>query len=153
MKLTNYAINAMLTAFGESALMGDDQPVVGLYTANIIPGENHTAASLELATVAGLGAKACEASPTKVVRDPVSGNYGMQLVEPAGGLNFVLAEDLDEGLTIYGVALLDGGVVNVLGLQRFPNPIVVKDIGDVVPVDSVIGFLTGDVFGDAEPAV
>lgn len=110
---------------------------VALIAAPFVMDENTTFASLTLATFTGSTPKAGAAGAQQVGVDPATGDQVITNLAPAGGWRWECSVAPASEETIYGYALVNNAVAVLLGLQAFPTPIAIADVGDYVDLGAV----------------
>lgn len=109
------------------------------------PGLGLLESDLVEATFVGYAAKTAVA-PQLLIRRPGGGNWGILLVEPAGGFKWICTTAPVSAQTIYGFfALGDAGDI-YSALLAVPK--VIQFVGDYVEISAELGFLTTSPLGN-----
>ncbi len=96
---------------------------------------------LTLATFTGSAPKVVPISTTDaVIYSTANGQWGIRMIEPAGGFTFVCSEAPAFPETVYGYALLNSSD-DVLFSGLLPTPIEVNSVGNFVELSGVLGYL------------
>jgi len=99
--------------------------------------ENLVVGDLVLATFTGSAPKAGAAGAQQVGIDPLTGDQIITILQPAGGYRFECTSAPGTPEVIYGFALLDDTLANLLGVEGFTDPITITDVGDFVDTGAV----------------
>jgi len=115
-------------------------PVAGtevmLFTNNITPTENTVIGDLTEATFDGYARLDAEAPPMASGIDPLTGDQRVTVNEPAGGWRWETSGVTDLPQTIYGFAVVSGGVSR--GIELLAEPIVLEEADQEVNLGSVM---------------
>ena len=108
---------------------------VSLVASNFVPSKTLALGSLTLATFTGSTALSAGIGAQQVFLDPVTNLQQIQILEPAGGWNWICTVDPASAETIYGWVYTDNAIANVLasGLLAAPIPISVAGQGLSIP--------------------
>jgi len=114
-------------------------PVAGseimLFVNNITPTENTVIGDLTEATFDGYARLDAEAPPMASALDPTTGDQRVTVNEPAGGWRWETSGLTDLPQTIYGFALISGGVLR--GIEMLPVPLVLEEADQEVNLGTV----------------
>jgi len=105
---------------------------VALVANNFSPSIDLLLADLTLFTSGGLAAIAgvAGAQPTSV--DPLTGEQVIDIKPPVGGFRWVSSGGTGYPKTVYGFALVDNGIANLLASQRIDTPIILTADGQSI---------------------
>lgn len=153
---------AMSAAFNQSVaiavandpdlLAKDPGPKVRLTTNTFTPDDTQLVGDFTFATFTGNAAKVLTAGPQNVIRDEVSGRWGIMLAEPVGGLNFICTADPVAEEVITGYVIVDNAGAILIKCERLPENVSIKKAGDYVSLEAIFGFLPVETFTELEPA-
>lgn len=110
---------------------------VALIAAPFTPGPGLTLADLTLATFTGSAPLAGATGPQDVGRDPATGEQVITVIAPAGGWVFTCTVTPGSPQQIYGYALVDNGVANLLATALLPQPLTIAASGDFIDLGKV----------------
>ena len=110
---------------------------IALIAAAFTPGEDLTLGDLTLAAFTGSTPKAGAAGAQQTGIDPATHEQKITILAPAGGWRWecTAAPLTPEG--IFGFALIDDGATDLLGVEEFPTPISIAEVGDFIDLGSV----------------
>ena|SRR5258708_36292440 len=97
---------------------------VALVKAPFTPGPFLLPADLTLSDFGGSTPKALGAVPGPLFKDPTTGQWIIQLDEPAGGWHWQTTGAALLPQTVYGFALFNNGLTILYGTELLPTPIV-----------------------------
>lgn len=136
-------MQALRIALGDllAADVGTLAPVaankIALIAANFALNENLVVGDLTLATFTGSTPKAGAAGAQQVGIDPLTGDQVITNLTPAGGWRWECTVAPGAPETIYGFALLDATLADLLGAALLDNPITITSVGDFVDLGAV----------------
>lgn len=136
-------MKALRLALGEllAADVGTLAPVaankVALVIANFALTENLVVGDLTLATFTGSTPKAGAAGAQQAGVDPITGDQVITNLAPAGGWRWECTAAPGAPQTVYGFALLDATLADLLGAALLITPVVITDVGDFVDLGKV----------------
>ena len=108
---------------------------IALIAQPFTPAGNLTLAALTLATFTGSAPKAGAAGAQGVGVDPTTGEQVITILPPAGGFIFKCTVAPGSPETIYGYALVDNAVTNLLATALLSQPVTIRNVNDQVDVD------------------
>jgi len=135
---TNDVVPRPSTLFGGDSVtinQGDGN-TLNLIKADFTPGRTTDTSMLTLATFDGYAAKTSTITPN-VGRDPSNGDFLVEIPAPAGGWVFEVTGLTGLPQTIYGVTVTGVDSSDTWASAKFPVPVVLTTVGDLVRVDSV----------------
>lgn len=143
-KAFNDAIAALIAA--DTAWLASASPItVRLTTNEFTPSDTNLYADMAFAEFTGSAAKTITTGAQVVVRNEETGGLGIQLKEPAGGLNFVCTAAPGSPVTITGAAIILNGTT-LIAAGRLASNKVIQFVGDYVTLSAIFGFLPSEPF-------
>lgn len=141
-KVYNALIAAAIAANG--SIFGDGLKVK-LVKNSFVPSPDLVLADLTFAAFTGSTPKVITAADQSVVRNQETGGYGIQMKEPAGGLNFICSAAPSEPETIYGYVVTDSTDALICS-ALLEQQTIIAQVGDFVETPSTIGYFSAGVF-------
>lgn len=89
------------------------------------------------ATFAGGAAKSAGLAAQPSYRDPVTGEFVINLKEPVGGWVWIATADPAAAETIYGVVVTDNTDADVIGSGLLDEPVEIASLGDGVDIGDI----------------
>lgn len=120
---------------------------VHLIKVPFVPDYSTTFNSMNEATFTGGAAKSAGTGTQPNFRDPVTGNFVIDLKEPAGGWVWICTADPVSPETIYGVIITDNADAVTLGSGLLDNPVTISASGDAVDVGDLQYLFASDFMG------
>lgn len=136
-------MKALRIALGDllAADVGTLAPVaankIALIIANFALDEDLVVGDLTLATFTGSTPKAGAAGAQQVGIDPLTGDQVITNLTPAGGWRWECTAAPGAPQTVFGFALLDATLADLLGAALLATPVVITDVGDFVDLGAV----------------
>jgi hypothetical protein len=112
---------------------------------SFVPSPTLVLADLTLAAFTGSAPKVIAGADQSVVRNEETGGYGVQVIEPVGGLNFVCTAAPAEPETIYGYIVTDSADA-LIGSALLEQQKIIAQIGDFVEVPATLGYFPASTF-------
>lgn len=133
-------MRALRLALGEllAADVATLAPVVGnkiaLIAANFDPGEDLVVGDLTLATFDGSTPLVLGSGVQPVGIDPATEDQRITMKDPAGGLRWEVTGTTDLPQNIFGFAMLDTTLADLLAVEAFDLPITLTEVGQEIVI-------------------
>lgn len=128
---------ALLAADAATLAPAANANKVHLMKAPFVPDYGTPFNAADEATFTGGAAKSAGLAAQPTYRDPVNGEYVIDLKEPVGGWVWVCTADPAAPETIYGVVVTDNASAVVLGSGLLDEPVEIASSGDGVDIGDV----------------
>jgi hypothetical protein len=136
---TQALIDAVAAAIAadEDALAAAAFLHVYLVSNNFVPGNGLVVDNLVKATFTGSTAKVTTSATMQTFRDAQTGEWIIQIPEPAGGWHWQTGDAVNLPQTIYGYALTNVGETTLWGTALLPSPILLNGAGQGIDIAQV----------------
>ncbi|SRR6266545_2116887 len=136
---TQALINASAAAIAADAAALADADFLHVYLimAAFTPNNNLVIGDLVKATFTGAAAKATITATMQKFTDPQTGEWIIQIPEPAGGWHWQTTDTANLPQTIYGYALTDLNEITLWGSALLDAPVVLNGVGQGVDIGQV----------------
>jgi len=141
-------LNQMVQA--SNALWGESDPnaQIVLIASSFVPSPSLVRDDLTLATFTGSTPKDIPFGSQVLILDNESGRMGLMLKEPVGGFNWTCSAVPSSPETIYGWGIYSTNDDSVWFTELLPVPVTVSNIGNVVEVTAILGWLAEEAYGN-----
>lgn len=137
MKNVRLQLGTLLAADATTLAPATNANKIALVTAPFALSENLTAGALTLGTSNGLTPIAGVTGAQSVGLDPLTQQQIIQILSPAGGWKWLTSGSFSGAITVYGYALLDTTLANLIAAALLPTPINVDAAGYIIDIDPV----------------
>jgi len=110
---------------------------IALVVANFALTEDLVAGDLTLASFTGSTPKSGASGAQEVGINPLTGEQVLTILAPAGGYRWECTAAPTPSQTVYGFALLDSTLADLLGLALLDTPVNIANVGDFVDLGKV----------------
>lgn len=137
MKALRLQLGTLLAADATTLAPAMNANKIALVVAPFSLSENLTAGSLTFGTTNGLTPIAGATGAQGVGLDPATQQQLIQILPPAGGWKWTTTGSFSGAITVYGYALVDTTLANLLAAALLPTPLTVNAAGYLLDIDPV----------------